>query len=336
MLLLKSTSELKANFSRLQASATFATFESFIEDAQQKYIVPLIGQESVDALLDWYTPYDGETEDQDLKNLLLLARVQKALTFYTLFEASISMLLDFGDLGIQEKTNDRTMAARIPIVNSQREQFANNADVAAEALLAFLETNKAWYSFWEDSDFRKASIQLFIENGLRLNRYIRMTEPRRFYLNIQPQLSRVEEMDVQEILGQSLYESVKAEMEGGTETAETLALIKVIRPFVAFRAVAEALPEMVVTLSSAGMKVSTASDNMFQSSTGTGISLTKDQLSVMLQKYVSMADSYEAALKKFLNENAADYPDFPVPTEATARAAEASLPDNASKKSFRL
>ncbi len=336
MLLLKNTSELKENFSRLQASATFATFESFIEDAQQKYIVPLIGQETLDALFEWYDTYTDGDSEQDTRNLLLLAKVQKALTFYTLFEASISMLLDFGDLGIQEKTNDRTMAARIPIVNSQREQFANNADVAAEALLAFLETNKAWYSFWETSDFRKANIQLFIENGLRLNRYIRMTEPRRFYLNIQPQLSRVEEEDVKAILGEALYESVKAEMEDGTESAETLALIKVIRPFVAFRSVAEALPEMVVTLSSAGMKVSTASDNMFQSSTGTGITWTKDQLSVMLQKYVSMADSYEAALKKFLNDNAEDYPDFEVPTEATARSAEASLPDNASKKSFRL
>jgi hypothetical protein len=336
MLLLKTTTELKANFSRLQAGATFDTFKSFIEDAQQKYIVPLIGQETVDALVAWYVPYTNGSTEQDTRNKLLLAKVQKALTFYTLFEASISMLLDFGDLGIQEKTNDRTTAARIPILNTQREQFANNADMAAEALLTFLETNKTNYSFWNTSDFRKANIQLFIESGSRLNEYIRMMEPRRFYLNIQQQLSRVEEIDVQEILGVDLYELVKGEMEDGNESAETLALIKVIRPFVAFKAVAEALPEMVVTVNSSGMKVSTSSDNMVQQSSGTGIFWSKEQISALIQKYSTMADNYEARLKKFLNDNATDYPDFVVPTEATDRAANASLPDNNLKKSFRL
>lgn len=331
MLLLKTTAELKANFSRLQKSATFETFESYISDAQDKYLVPLIGQESVDALATWYQAYTNGTTEQDNKNKLLLAKVQKALTFYTLFEASISMLLDFGDAGIQEKSNDKTNPARIPIVNTQREQFANNADMAAEALLSFIEINRADYAFWNDSEFRNENIRLFIESGLRLNRYIRMTEPRRFYLNIQPHLTRVEETDVQEILGQTLYELVKGQMEDGTETAETLALIKLIRPFVAFKAVAAALPEMVINITSSGMKVSTASDTMQPQAAA-----DKDQMSVLLQRYNSMANTYESALKKFLNENAADYPDFELPTDTNTRAAKASLPDNADKKSFRL
>lgn len=329
---------MKACFSRLNKNTEFASFASFVADAQDKYLVPLIGQETVDELQTWYDDaatraVEGYEEiPQDIANTKLLYQVQRALTYYTLLEAAPGMLLDIGDNGLVETSADNTTGARQWTVRDFSDYLAENADIFAESLLSFLEKNKADYEFWDTSDFRKETRKLFVDSGTTLARYVAVNQPRRFFLGMLRSINRVEDLRIRKILGDNLFEELKTQLSEGALTEENEKLLAWIQPVVAFLAMVDVLPSIVVTISSNGIKVLSENDGIRQRQAA-GPETVQGQVI----KHINHAAEYEAILLNFLHSNAADYPLFEVPQadEISARSLP-SWSDNDDRKSFRF
>jgi hypothetical protein len=331
MHLLKTTTEMKACYGRLNVNTAFESFASFVADAQDKYIVPLIGQDAVDALQEWYDAYTDGEEEQDIANLKLLKQVQRPLTFYTLLEAAPGMILDMGDNGLVETMADNTTGARQWTVNKLELYLSENADTFAESLLSFLEKFKADYAFWDESDFRKAARKLFIDSGSRLTDHIKISQPRRFFLSMLQSINRVESLSIPVITGQELFDDLKTKMEDGTLSEEEETLVAKIRPLVAYLAMADVLPQIAISITSSGIKVLSENEGI-KNAQAADPNLVNGQV----QYNLSMAAKYEGILRNFLNDNATDYELFPVPETDNSDTSRPQWSDNATKKSFRF
>jgi hypothetical protein len=330
MLFLSTIDEMKACYSRLNVNTAIESFSSYEEDAVIKYITPLVGPEIIDEMVAWYSIWDGTTTNStDEWNAKLLKHIQRALTFYILLDAAPSMVLDMGDNGLTEKTSDNTTASRQWTFDRLVEYLSSSADSFAENLLAYLDMNIAEYPIYESSAFRLEAKKLFIDSGKRLNQFVSVTEPRRFYTALIQSITKIENLTIKEMLGVSLFNELKDQLSTNTLSSENLNLVSVIRPVVVYYAIVDALGDMTVSVGATGIKILNASDvqrNRGGDDTQNGIVI----------KHRNNAVTYEGILRNFINDNAADYPLFQVPTLPTDAGSKFSIPDNTFKKSFRF
>ena len=329
MALFKTIPEMKAVFSRLNASASIESYISFRDDAEEKYIKPLIGELMFE---DLQIHYDSNAEDLNLDKLLY--QVRRCLVYYTLLEAAPTQLLDFGDGGIMEGQTEGQSSARQWTMKGAVEYFNTNADAFAESVLQFLEKNKADYPTWNNSQSRKSARGFFIPNGRAWkDAGADLDQPNRFFLRCHQSVKRIQEINILDIIGQDMMDQLVNEMVEDTVSVENQKLIDKIKPMVAYYALADAIPTVAFVISSSGVRVL----NESMSDGGFAKQPVSDELvAAQTQRNVNLGKRYEAILCKFLNDNAADYPLWPVPTTSTGAGAVKSLIDNGNKKSFQL
>lgn len=327
MSLLKTTTEMKACFSRLNKNARIETFASFRDDAEAKYIVPLIGQEMYDELHSWYN-LEAPEENGPLSKLLY--QVQRALTYYTLLEAGPTSLLDFGDNGMMEGSVDGQIAARQWTVKGAADYFSTNADTFAESVLQFLEKNKEDYDTWDNSEFRKTARSLFISSGKMWKEAgADICEPHRFYLNRQISIKRVEDIQIQDILGPDLLTDLKSKLKDDSLSETETALVEKIKPVVAYYALADSLPHISFVLTSSGLRLLNENDGLKSNQLA-----DPDLITARCQENINLGKRYEAILRNYLNDNAGEFPLWPLPIDYTSPGARKKLADNQGKKSF--
>ena len=332
MLLISNIEEMKACYSRLNINSSFDSFASFVEDAQVRYLTPLIGQSAVDFLTSWYANYDAQNPDPGEEYLIpLLSKVQKVLTFYALLDSAPTMVVDMGDNGLTEKTNNDTTPTRLFVIEKLVDYLSDSADAAAEDLLLYLETNAIAYPFWDESAERQEARTLYISSGQMINQYVKLAEPRRFFLNMVQSIKRTEELLIQEILGTDLNDLLKSELAYDSLTSENEILVSKIKPVVAYYSFIDTISDMAVAVGNNGLRVIGNTEKI--SARGDSSAL---QTQGIITKYRANAVTYEGLLRKFLNDNYADYPLFPVPIIDTDPGHRSKFPDNNLRKSFRF
>lgn len=332
MLLISNIEEMKACYSRLNINSSFDSFASFVEDAQVRYLTPLIGQSAVDFLTSWYANYDAQNPDPGEEYLIpLLGKVQKVLTFYALLDSAPTMVVDMGDNGLTEKTNNDTTPTRLFVLEKLVDYLSDTADAAAEDLLLYLETAQELYPFWNESEERQEARTLYISSGQMINQYVKLAEPRRFFLNMVQSIKRTEELLIQEILGTELNNLLKSELATDSLTSENDILVSRIKPVVAYYSFIDTISDMAVAVGNNGLRIINNNDRI--SARGDSAAL---QTQGIMTKYRANAVTYEGLLRKFLNDNYADYPLFPVPILDTDPGHKSKFPDNNLRKSFRF
>lgn len=332
MLLISNIEEMKACYSRLNINSSFDSFASFVEDAQVRYLTPLIGQSAVDFLTSWYPNYDAQNPDPGEEYLIpLLGKVQKVLTFYALLDSAPTMVVDMGDNGLTEKTNNDTTPTRLFVLEKLVDYLSDTADAAAEDLLLYLETAQELYPFWNESEERQEARTLYISSGQIINQYVKLAEPRRFFLNMVQSIKRTEELLIQEILGTELNNLLKSELATDSLTSENDILVSRIKPVVAYYSFIDTISDMAVAVGNNGLRIINNNDRI--SARGDSAAL---QTQGIMTKYRANAVTYEGLLRKFLNDNYADYPLFPVPILDTDPGHKSKFPDNNLRKSFRF
>lgn len=320
---------MKAYFSRLNKATRMESFASYRDDAEEKFIKPLIGEEQYGELHEWY---NLETPEENAPLQKLLYQVQRCLTYYTLLEAAPTMMLDFGDGGMMEGAPDGQSAARQWTVKSAIEYFSTNADTFAESVLQFLEKNAADYATWKNSDSRKEARAFFISSGkMWKDAGADIAQPHRFFLDRMVSIKRVEENQIQEILGSVLYTDLKEKLKENDLTEDEENLIKKIKPVVAYYALADSIPQVTFQLTSSGVRLLNINDGIRDSKV-----VDPDLIAARTQENLNLGKRYEARLRNYLNDNAELFPDWPVPVDRTSAGARVSRPDNVDKKSFML
>lgn len=191
-----------------------------LENAQRDYLVPLLG-EKLNNEISWiYERMDpSERSDAEKVVLYLAQRAVANLAFWSNFDA---FSLRITDQGFQRQESDTWHPAFKYQEDNLRKGFANAGYNAIDQLLQQLDEHKDDFTAYLESPAFLASQKSIVRNTAEVQDIYEINNSRLVFLRLLPVIRQQTELTLQPILGDELYESLEAWLEGGEETATLL------------------------------------------------------------------------------------------------------------------
>lgn len=143
--LIKSTAELQ-KYVKVNKSMNFEMFRSFLIDAQDKYILPYIGQETIDQIKD--------SESDKLREYLC-----RALGPFAMASATDEFSIGFGESGHTVARSEDLAPASDAKIEKAKESLYKRGWSNMDTALKYLEKQKQTYPDWANN--RQISTKLF-------------------------------------------------------------------------------------------------------------------------------------------------------------------------------
>ena len=286
---------------------------SYVATAETLHLVPALGEGLVEQL--------GNLPDLDPPAHLvaLRERLRRALAYYVVLEAAPFLATVVSDSGVTEQTAGGAAPSRQWSYNNLVEAAAATADKLLDVALAWLDQHAADYADELDSAEYRSRKSLLIASAEELGRYVATAGSRRFFLALLPTLRRVEDFDIEDLLGAELLEELREGLASGLPPAPAAAeLLRLVRPVLAHRAIAQGITSLSVALTGTSLRLLSDNEAVRQRQAA-----SPDALSALSQQAGSYADKYQAKLATYLDALRPE--DAPVTVE---------LYDNSGKPSF--
>lgn len=329
--LLTTTNQLRSFLgAAYSASASEDRIKPYIALAEQNYIVKAIGPELLASLK---TAANNESNASDATKYLL-GLVRQALAFYGyLMYLPYSTGVD-GDNGLQETKTDKTQPVRQAMLEKRIAATADNASSALEAVLLLLFTNAADYAVWKNSDTYKSASALFIRNANDLKKACPYTRGHhRLFVSMREYLEERQRKSIVPALGEEFSEGLLTRLAAGSLTTEEKRLMPYIQRALGYSAYEDALLFLtVVSLPGGGLRILSEFDGI---SNQRALS-DQDEVFCKYQKKIGTdAEAYQRELKRYLDANAEDFPDY-VPTPVAEKPATSPFDNSQYKTVIRL
>lgn len=307
--LIKSTAELK-KYIAIDVNTKFATFEPFVNDAEELHLLPLLGQAFFDELKDDYASASFVVDDiSDANVKALFPYVQRVIAYYAMYAAINQVGVNLGDLGIQQTMGESSQPAPLWKVEKLEFNAILNADTFADKLLAYLESKALsggpfanWYSSTANTKLSGAIVY-----GTDVARkYIHINDSRRIFLFLKQHITEVESRIVPKLIGPTQYAKLVTELKANNTSTAEKALIAKLEPIIAKMALYIALPYMRVSVGREGFTMYSSTNGVVSKQIA-----TEKELTPIMERLKGKPFGYqedEEALKQFYIDNIADYP----------------------------
>ncbi len=306
MAVFNSTEELKAFVPMIHKHFSWDNdLKPMSELAADVYVKQLMGGE--------YQLLETAFGDSSLstEQAALLPYVQKAVAWYTYMDIHDSHRISMSNQGAQQaSSSDGTSQPASHYAISDSKFFAaKRADLYADELLEFLELNVNDYPTWKASSAYTQMYSSLLWNTDQLNQYVDAGNSRRLFVRMRSDILYIQDRDIKPLLGDTLYTSLVSEVQAQHTTAistESLALIKLVRPYLARQALIEAIPALRVQVENGGIHFLTYDGP----ATKTRETATNEGVRAFSLKLKEQAEGDFSALAKFLDDNSDTYPDY--------------------------
>uniref|UniRef100_UPI004048B10A DUF6712 family protein n=1 Tax=Roseivirga sp. TaxID=1964215 RepID=UPI004048B10A len=320
MSLISDITTFKAIIPQIDVQADFnKTYAPYLNDAEDIYILPVIGQEMYDSI-------SGEVANE---LATAKAKIQRALAYYAVYDMSDFLNLNITGNGIKESSTENTTQSRQWVLNQGKKAALHKADQLLDMALKYMEDNKASFAAWVGSDAYTEFTDLFIHTAGEYNKFVRIQDSRRTFVRLVPFMEDIENSLIKKTIGDNLFDVLKTEDAAGTLSEANLILVKLIKEAVANMAMAQGALDMPMNFEASGIKVVSTDD---------GITRKQDAGDKQLMAYVQMRKNLGEQklhdLKNYLIANAASYPDFEGSDAETNDFPTPVIHDNSNKKSF--
>ncbi|MGI4761065.1 MAG: DUF6712 family protein, partial [Janthinobacterium lividum] len=198
-MLFNTVEELRAHLSSVHQNNSKSLL-SYVATAETLHLIPVLGEGLVEQL--------GSLPalDPPAHLLALRERLRKALAYYVVLEAAPFLPVTLNDVGATEGTAPNNPATRQWVYNNFVEAAAATADKLFDVALAWLDQHAADYEAELDSTEYRSRKRLLIASAEELGQYVATAGSRRFFLALLPTLRRVEDFDIEDLLGEELLE----------------------------------------------------------------------------------------------------------------------------------
>ncbi|MGI4763000.1 MAG: DUF6712 family protein, partial [Janthinobacterium lividum] len=198
-MLFNTVEELRAHLSSVHQKNSTSLL-SYVPTAETLYLVPALGEGLVTQL--------GSLPaiDPPAHLVALRERLRPALAYYVVLEAAPFLATTVSDVGVTEQTNGGATPTRQWSYNNLVEAAASTADKLFDVALAWLDQHAADYADELDSTEYRSRKRLLIASAEELGQYVATAGSRRFFLALLPTLRRVEDFDIEDLLGEELLE----------------------------------------------------------------------------------------------------------------------------------
>lgn len=312
MILIKTIEEI-LKYVPMDVNLHYEKILPFIDDAQRKFIKPLLGDDYYTAFVTDYTDNTnpaGVNDGMDADNFALLPYVQRSLAHYAAFLSVPHLGTAIGSAGIQEQFTNNSRPAPAYKVRSLQLQYINQADQFADELLEYLEENASalkygtWYA---DIDANTAMAGTIVYSTKIASKHIDINESRRVFLRLKKRILDIEKNDVKKMVCADQYDDFVTQIKTGSLTAANEALLELIEPYIAKKALYLTIPSIRISITDEGITIHSSNDSVVQKTAAAREEL-KDLMNTLKESKMNGFDADFEKINQFIIENIADYP----------------------------
>lgn len=301
----------------IDGNTKMATLQPYIDEAEQLYMVPLLGQAFYDYYHPLYLDYINPPNTAlSANNAKLLPYIQRCLAYYTQLLAIPHLSSTFGEMGVRQHRGEDSDAAPRWMIEKLQLNALKNGDINADKLLEFLEKNATAvagnYEQWFADINANTKLSGSIVYGTTIaSKHIPINNSRRVFIQLKNKIREIESRYIPKLIGKTQYDELVMQLKIGgvaNPTADNKLLIEKLEPLICKRALYMQLPFMRVQINENGIFVYSGTDDIFkpgQLASDADIKILRAQL-MDEKEFGYLAD--EAELRQFILDNIASYP----------------------------
>ncbi|MES2457188.1 MAG: DUF6712 family protein [Bacteroidota bacterium] len=255
-MLFKNSDTVK-EYAQISGTVDLTAMRATINFVEDQHIQSILGKELYTSLKEAYADAatDADLVSPELTDLLEQCRkvIGPMLCYYYAPKVDIQI----SDSGVQriETTTNKTA------FQYQNTNFAQanlrEGEACTELLIEYLEDHRDSFPQWRDSKAFEKYRSLFIKTGKEFDELYTSHTPYRNYWAIRAKMFDVEENNIRELLGDTMYDAMKVkDRDDDYEWTEIEAkLVTRIKKAIAYLTVAFAIPMLNVRIESNGLSV---------------------------------------------------------------------------------
>jgi len=303
----------------------FNRLKPHIENAENRYIKPLLGFDIYNQLSELYiTQESHEPDETEILHRELLGKVQFAtihLAFYIGFDF---LNISVTDAGFQRIETERTKGLFKYQEDAIKTFFAETGFNALDDILTFLDLNIEFFEQFMNSENFNKLITSFLPKVKTIEEIpFNIHRSNLIFLALKPSVAYIEDTAIRPVLGETIYATVKSEMANEVVAAKVRVLLDYIRKPLIYLASAMLMEETGATLGDKGLYFAKNEDQ--QRAKFVKEPATAERITVLVNRNRLIGNNYIEMLKAHL---------LKIWPEYSGQTGSAFKRDNNGKKTF--
>ena len=290
------------------ASLSFEKMESSLGNVQELFLIPLLGDDMMEAIEDIYSRVEmDDLTTEETKLLRLAQRAVANLAFWYDFD---NLQVRISDQGFQRQGSEDWQQAYKYQEDRLREGFKVKGFNALDRLLSYLSEKADTFTDYESSPAYKATRKAIVRTVDEAQKYVNIDNSAIVYMRLAAEFPTVEEGELRGVLGSELYWQLRSYLddlaEGGEEDADLEDLRKqCVRVMVCGAALR--LLKQTGTLTDKGLYFEAVTANNTENRTRQPA--TDTAIGDRLSMYVTDLEDSKTMLHLYIREHLSDYAD---------------------------
>lgn len=307
-MLFKTIAEIK-EFLPVGAGNDFGRLKPHIENAENKYVKPLLGVAMYEELQEFYDmEYPAEPTEVQEATKVLLTKVQHAVIHLAYFVGFDFLNVQVSDAGFQRVESERTKGLYKSQEDNLKRYFSSAGFNGLDDVLVYIEENIAHFN-----EFKLAPNWTELKSSFLPT--VKVTEAipfnihssRLLFLAMKPHVAFIEDTDIRNALGAAIYDEVKAEMVKDAPSDRVKAILPYIRKPLVYLATALMMEESGAELGEKGLFFDGIHPSTGGQNTLKREAATEQRIAAMIARNRMIGNSYLDILKSYLKENWEEY-----------------------------
>ena len=327
-MLFNSITEIK-QFLPIGTGNDFNRLKPHIENAEQKYILPLLGTALYEELVEFYQDALPLTEPTEVQQAMidLLEKIQHSVIHLAYFVGYDFLNISVSDSGFQRLESEHKKGLFKYQEDNLKQYFSDAGFNSLDTILLFIETNIIHFSEFKASSNWTIFKGSFIPTVNTLEQIpYSVFGSRLTFLSLKPHLAFVEDTVIKSALGETIYSEVKTEMIKDAPAAKVTAILPYIRKPLIYFAAALLMEETGATLGKNGLFFEKLNGNNPDNREKQPSS--EERILARIKRSNDVGNAYLDALKSYLLSNAETWTEFDGTTGSIFNR------DNTEKKTF--
>jgi len=315
------------NYISVSSSSEFDTMAPHIQNAERDYLVPLIGNDLYQKLLNFCNEEVHDLTDESVqKTNQLLSFVRSAvihIAYWIGFDVINALITDSGF----KRTESNTVKSLFKYQEHNLKHYLRTSGFnGLDTVLQFLELNLADFKEFEDAPAFSLMKTSFVPTTSIFDDIYFINNSRLTFLRMKQHLQLLEETEILPILGPDTYAYLKEELAKPEPDSKVYRILPYIRKPLVFLASAMLMEESGADLTDNGLYF-TAVSAVHVNDTENKPS-SPERITLLTDRNRQLGNSYLALLRTYLYAHPSDWPDAP------RFAGNALQRNNTDKKTF--
>jgi hypothetical protein len=247
--------DFKLFFPAINRNMDWNSIEPFVQQAEDREIIPAIGDEFYQMLETEYQSSGSISNSDKAKTFRLL---RTSLAYYSIYHALPQLALRVGDSGTNETSANDIIPTRQWVFNLSRWETLKTAaeylDMALKHMEDQVQDGNNVYDSFKNSETYTESRELLIPNARVFQRYYNINNSRITYTKLRPYIRKAEQRFLLPLLD-NFYTELSTQHKDGSITGNNKALLPTVQQLLAEYTVVLAIPDLNFVNDGAGWRI---------------------------------------------------------------------------------